>query len=56
VSRELSQLFGNISRKQIVEMSRRHGTHSVRVFGSVARGTEVEGSDLDLLVEIEPAP
>ncbi|HET7272454.1 MAG TPA: nucleotidyltransferase family protein [Rubrobacter sp.] len=34
-----------------MEAARRHG---VRVFGSVARGTDAEGSDLDLLIEFEP--
>lgn len=32
----------------------RHGARNVRVFGSVARGTATEGSDLDLLVDFEP--
>lgn len=32
----------------------RHRAGNPRVFGSVARGTDVEGSDLDLLVDPEP--
>ena len=35
-------------------MTRRHGAHDVRVFGSVARGTQGPGSDVDLLVRFEP--
>lgn len=50
----MPQLFGNISREQVVEAALRHGVRSIRVFGSVARGTNAEGSDLDLLVEFEP--
>lgn len=50
----MSQLFGNISRERVEEAALRHGVRSVRVFGSVARGTDAEGSDLDLLVEFEP--
>jgi len=30
------------------------GAHNPRVFGSVARGTDVPGSDLDLLVTVPP--
>ncbi len=30
----------------------RHGVTNVRVFGSVARGDDHEGSDLDLLVDL----
>lgn len=31
-----------------------HGGHNVRVFGSVARGDARPGSDVDLLVDVEP--
>ena len=34
--------------------ARKHGAISVRLFGSVARGDDAEGSDLDFLVELEP--
>jgi len=35
-------------------LARRRGAHSLRVFGSVARGEANENSDLDLLVAWEP--
>lgn len=41
-------------RAAILELARRHGARSVRVYGSVARGQATEKSDLDLLVEWEP--
>jgi uncharacterized protein len=41
----------NRNRKQIRRLARQAGARNVRVFGSVARGDESEGSDLDLLVD-----
>jgi uncharacterized protein len=43
-------------RRRQVELERlaaRHGASGLRVFGSVARGEQRDGSDLDLLVELE---
>ncbi|MGQ0572584.1 MAG: nucleotidyltransferase family protein [Pseudonocardia sp.] len=40
-------------RSEIVAAARRRGAHSVRVFGSVARGEATDGSDVDLLVAFE---
>jgi predicted nucleotidyltransferase len=40
-------------REEILRIAARHGTHNVRVFGSVARGDADEESDLDLLVAWE---
>ena len=40
-------------RTEILRIAAMHGARNVRVFGSVARGEEGEGSDVDLLVEIE---
>lgn len=37
-------------RDQIVALARSHHAEDVRVFGSVATGSDVPGSDLDLLV------
>ena len=41
-------------RRQLLELAARHGARDVRVLGSVARGEADSGSDLDLLVELEP--
>ena len=41
-------------RDEILEIADRHGARTVRVFGSVVRGEETTGSDIDLLVEFEP--
>jgi hypothetical protein len=43
-----------LKKKEIQQIARQHGARNLRVFGSVARGEAVEGSDLDLLVEMEP--
>jgi predicted nucleotidyltransferase len=41
-------------RDAILEIAQRHGVLDIRVFGSVARGGANSGSDVDLLVELEP--
>ena len=41
-------------REEILRLAERRGAHSLRVFGSVARGEANENSDLDLLVACEP--
>lgn len=38
----------------LMEIGRRYGISNVRVFGSVARGEATQGSDLDLLIDVEP--
>ena len=43
-----------VQRDQILALAREHKATHVRVFGSVARGTDVSGSDIDLLVTFEP--
>jgi predicted nucleotidyltransferase len=40
-------------RQAIMALADKHGAHSVRVFGSVARGDSGPGSDVDLLVKME---
>lgn len=42
-------------REAILEIARRHGVTSVRVFGSFARDQAREDSDLDLLIEAGPS-
>jgi uncharacterized protein len=44
----------NKHRDAILRLAAAHGARNVRVFGSVARGTASETSDLDLLVAMEP--
>jgi len=39
-------------RLHILELAKRHGVTSIRVFGSVARGQERAASDIDLLVTV----
>jgi hypothetical protein len=41
-------------RDEILRLAKQRGAHSLRVFGSVARGEATENSDLDLLVAWEP--
>lgn len=41
-------------RQAIAALARRHGVAEVWVFGSTARDTAGEASDLDLLVRLEP--
>ena len=41
-------------REIILSLAARHGARNVRVFGSAARGTPVESSDIDLLVDLDP--
>ena len=43
-------------RHEIRRLARRHGAHNVRVVGSVARGEHKAGSDVDLLVDLQPGP
>ncbi len=40
-------------RETILQLALRHGARDVRVFGSVARGEAVQGSDVDFLVTME---
>ena len=42
-------------REEILSIAERHGAYHVRVFGSVARGEAGPDSDVDFLVEMEPA-
>jgi uncharacterized protein len=40
-------------RRAVVDLAGRRGLRDVRVFGSVARGEDREGSDIDLLVDVD---
>ena len=41
-------------REDVLKLAQGHGVQSVRVFGSVARGEDSPGSDIDLLVTVGP--
>jgi predicted nucleotidyltransferase len=38
----------------VLAVAARHGACNIRVFGSVARGEDIPGSDVDLLVDFDP--
>ena len=40
-------------RERVLEIARKYGAGNVRVFGSTARGTDRDGSDIDLLVDMD---
>ncbi len=40
-------------REDILRIARQHGVGRVRVFGSHARGTAGEASDVDLLIDVD---
>ncbi len=40
-------------REEVLSLAAAHGARRVLLFGSLARGEEREGSDVDLLVEME---
>jgi uncharacterized protein len=41
-------------REHILDIAKRHGAFSVKIFGSTVRGDRGESSDVDFLVELEP--
>lgn len=43
------------NRAQILEIAAKHGACNVRVFGSVARGEDMPDSDIDFLIDDDPA-
>jgi len=43
----------NTKREAILRLAETHGMRNLRLFGSVARGEADEGSDIDILVEVE---
>lgn len=45
----------NLHRHDIRRIVKLHHAKNVRVFGSVVHGNDIEGSDLDLLIEPTPA-
>ena len=51
----LPSLAIRANRERVLEIANAHGAHNVRVFGSVARGADRDGSDIDLLVDVDPS-
>lgn len=41
-------------RREILQAAEAHGAQRVRLFGSAARGQETGGSDVDVLVALDP--
>jgi len=41
----------NTHRDLVLKLAIKHGVQNVRVFGSVLHGADIDGSDLDLLVD-----
>ncbi len=41
-------------RQEVIAIAERRGARNLRVFGSIARGTDKEDSDIDLLVDLDP--
>lgn len=42
-------------RGQLAEIMNRYGATNARLFGSIARGDAIDGSDIDILVDLDPA-
>lgn len=40
-------------RGEILKIAEQHGAFNLRVFGSVARGEDIETSDIDLLIDYD---
>ena len=49
----IDELLGR-KREEILSLAAKYGASHVRVFGSVARGTADDDSDIDFLVDLEP--
>jgi predicted nucleotidyltransferase len=49
----LAELLGD-KRQDILRLTARHGARNVRVFGSLARGEARPGSDVDILIALDP--
>jgi len=50
---EINKIFKE-KRKEILQVAASHGAQEVQIFGSLARGEAGPGSDLDILVKLEP--
>ncbi|MCM1011205.1 MULTISPECIES: nucleotidyltransferase domain-containing protein [unclassified Brevibacterium] len=45
----------DVKRQEFEQLLTKFSATNPRLFGSVARGTAVEGSDIDILVDMDPA-
>lgn len=50
----VDEIIGD-KRGRLLDLARKHGVDSVRVFGSAARGDADQDSDVDLLIEAKGA-
>ncbi len=50
----MTETIAGVTAEALWDVARRHGVVRLRVFGSWARGDAHPGSDLDLLVKLEP--
>ncbi len=50
---ELADLLAQ-NREKILALAKKRGARNIRIFGSVSRGEDNPGSDIDLLVDFEP--
>ena len=50
----VAEILTGLNAVAIRDVAARHGASDVRVFGSFARGTQQNHSDLDLLVDLAP--
>ena len=48
----ITEIIDN-KKEQILELAAKYGASNIRVFGSVARGTADNNSDIDFLVDME---
>ncbi len=49
-----NQALLRAKRSQILQIASRYGVKHLRIFGSVARGTDDQQSDIDFLVDLAP--
>ncbi|MEW5827868.1 MAG: nucleotidyltransferase family protein [Chloroflexota bacterium] len=49
-----NQVLLRSKRSQILQIASRYGVEHLRIFGSVARGTDDRQSDIDFLVDLAP--
>ena len=42
------------NREQVIKLASKYGASNIRLFGSVASGTDDQKSDIDFLVDVEP--